>query len=251
MAGHSQFKNIMYRKGAQDKKRGKIFTKLGKEIVVAVKTSGADPDSNPRLRAALAEARANNMPKDNIDRAIKKATGSDATENYEEVRYEGYAHGGVGIIIEALTDNRNRTAPEVRAAFTKYGGSLGETGSLSFIFDRLGVITYNAQDINLEQFFEQAIDAGAQDIKEEDNHINVITTIEGLHGVLKNLTEASKLQPVTFNLQWLPKITINIEDENIANNVIKLINALEDIDDVQKVFANFDIAENILEKLAV
>ncbi|MDR2007669.1 MAG: YebC/PmpR family DNA-binding transcriptional regulator [Alphaproteobacteria bacterium] len=249
MAGHSQFKNIMFRKGAQDKKRSKLFTKLQKEITVAVKMGSADVASNPRLRGAIAEARANNMPKDNIERAIKKALSAGVGENYEEIRYEGYAVGGVAVIVEALTDNRNRTASEVRSWFTKLGGNLGENGSVNFMFDHLGFITFSKENLSFDKIFEIAIEAGAEDITEDEESFTVLTAIENLHAVANTLAEKLGKEYTSAYLGWKPKMDIPITDEKQATNVLRLIEELEDLDDVQKVFSNFDIAEEILQNL--
>ncbi len=249
MAGHSKFKNIMHRKGAQDRKKAKIFTKIIREITVAVKIGSADPESNPRLRSAIAEAKELNMPKDNIDRAIKKGSGVDQSENYEDITYEGYAIAGVAIMVEALTDNRNRTASEVRSTFSKNGGNLGADGSVAFMFDRFGIIHFNKDKLSFDNLFEASIDAGAEDVIEEDEYYVVKTKPDLLHAVVGVIVEKLKINPILANIQWEPKIEIKVEDLDNAKSIIKLIDALEDLDDVQKVFANFDIADEILEKL--
>ena len=246
MAGHSQFKNIMYRKGAQDAKRSKLFSKLAREITVAAKTGLADPNMNPRLRLAIQNARAENMPKDNIERAIKKAEGGDS-ENYEEVRYEGYGPGGVAVIVEALTDNRNRTAGVVRAAFTKQGGALGETNSVAFMFDRVGEIVYPAAVGDADTVLEAAIEAGAEDVQSDETGHVVTCAFEDLGEVSKGLEErlgaADSVKPM-----WKPK-TLTSLDEEKAGTLMKLIGILEDDDDVQNVYANFEVSEEVLGRL--
>lgn len=246
MAGHSQFKNIMYRKGAQDAKRAKVFTKLIREIVVAAKIN-SDPDSNPRLRSALAAARAANMPKDNIARAIKKAEGGDGGDSYEEVRYEGYGAGGVAVIVDVLTDNRNRTAAEVRAAFNKFGGSLGEMNSVGFMFDRLGEVSYPAEIASADDMFEAALEAGAQDVESSDDGHIVITAMDDFSSVRDALEERFG-EAAGAGLTWRPQTTVAI-DEGTAETLFRLIDALNDNDDVQRVSANFDVDDAVLAKL--
>ncbi|OSQ27610.1 YebC/PmpR family DNA-binding transcriptional regulator [Thalassospira sp. MCCC 1A03138] len=242
MAGHSQFKNIMHRKGAQDKKRAKIFTKLAREITVSAKISD-DINSNPRLRAAIAAARVQNMPKDNIDRAIKKATGAGEGDNYEEVRYEGYGTAGVAVIVEALTDNRNRTASEVRAAFAKSGGNLGETGSVGFMFNRLGEIVYPADKAGADEMFEAALEAGAANV-ESDNESHVIETeIEELNNVREALTEKFG-DPESAKLVFRAVTEADISIDQ-AQSIMKLVDALEDNDDVQNVWTNVNWTDEI------
>lgn len=241
MSGHSQFKNIMYRKGAQDAKRAKIFSKISREIIVAVKEGGTDPESNTRLRSALLDARAENMPKDNIDRAIKKAAGGDDTSNYQNVRYEGYGPGGVAIIVEGLTDNKNRTAPSVRSAFTKFGGSLGETNSVSFQFDHIGHIIYPKTVAEEEAIFEAAIDAGADDIVTEGEEYEISCDMGNLSAVRDALI--SKFgDPTEAKVIWRPKNTVPV-DKDTARSVLKLIDLLEDDDDVQYVVANYELPD--------
>lgn len=249
MAGHSKFKNIMHRKGAQDKKKAKIFTKIIREITVAVKLGSADPESNPRLRSAIAEAKELNMPKDNIDRAIKKGSGVDQNDNYEDITYEGYAVGGVAIIVEALSDNRNRTASEVRSTFSKNGGNLGADGSVAFMFDKLGIIHFAKDKLGFDALFEASIEAGAQDVVEEENYYVVKTIPEDLHLVNSSISNSLKITSSLANIQWEPKIEIKVEDVDNAKSIIKLIDVLEDLDDVQRVFANFDISDDIIAKL--
>ena len=246
MAGHSQFKNIMHKKGKQDARRAKIFSKLGREITVAAKMGMPDPAMNPRLRAAIIEARGENMPRDNIERAIKKAVGND-TENYEEVRYEGYGPGGVAVIIEALTDNRNRTAGEVRSFFTKSGGALAETGAVSFMFDRVGRIEFAAKVASEDAMMEAAIEAGAEDVTtSEDNH-EIFTALEGLREIAKTL-EAKFGEPRKASLIWRAQNNVPVDDET-GEKVLKLVDALDENDDVQNVYANFEISETLLAKL--
>lgn len=247
MAGHSQFKNIMYRKGAQDAKRAKVFTKIIRELTTSARMN-ADPDANPRLRQAIIAARGANMPKDTMDRAIKRGAGGEDDANYEEIRYEGYGPGGVAVIVEALTDNRNRTASDVRAAFTKYGGSLGETNSVNFMFDRIGVIVYPKSAGNYETFFEAALEAGAQNMEETDKGYEVESSLEGFAAVRDHLSTAFG-DPVSAALIWRPQTTTFV-DEDKASSLLKLIDVLEDNDDVQTVFANFEMSDEVMEKLA-
>jgi len=248
MAGHSKFKNIMYRKGAQDKKRSKMFSKFSREITVAAKMGGPELDSNPRLRLAVATARAQSMPKDNIDRAIQKATGGDA-ENYDEMRYEGYGPGGVGVIVETLTDNRNRTASDVRTIFGKAGGNLGESGSVGFMFDRVGEVVFTADVADADTVFEAALEAGADEVESDDENHVIYTESSDLHAVVSALTEALGQEPTSANLIWKPKEPI-VLDKDGAEKMMRLIDTLEDNDDVQTVFGNYDIPADVLEALA-
>ncbi len=246
MAGHSQFKNIMFKKGAKDAKRAKTFTKIAREIFVAAKAGGPDPQYNPRLRLAIQNAKAVSMPKDNIERSIKKAAGGDA-ESYEEIRYEGFGPGGVGVIVEILTDNRNRIAPEVRAAFSKYGGNLGETGSVSFMFQRVGSITYPASVASADAMLEAAIEAGAEDCQSSDESHEVTCAADDFAQVREALEE--KFGPAeSANIVWRPNNLTPIEGE-AAENLFKLIEVLEDNDDVQNVYANFEASDELMEKL--
>lgn len=248
MAGHSQFKNIMHRKGAQDAKRSKIFNKLAREITVAAKGGLPDPAANPRLRAAILAARAQNMPRDRIDRAIKQGTpggGDDA--NYEEVRYEGYGPGGVALIVEALTDNRNRTASEVRSSFTKYGGSLGETNSVSFMFNRVGAIYYPASAADADAMFEVALEAGADNVESDENGHEVTSTVENF-GAVRDALEAKFGGAESARLTWRPLNTV-APSEDAAASLLKLLDVLEDNDDVQVVEGNFDISDELMQKL--
>ncbi len=247
MAGHSQFKNIMYRKGAQDKKRASLFAKLGRELTVAAKMGGADPDANPRLRTAITTARAANMPKDNVERAVRKGAGAGEGEDYEEIRYEGYAPGGIAVIVEALTDNRNRTASEVRAAFSKHGGNLAETGAVSFMFDHVGEIRFALPVGSPDAMFEGALEAGASDVESDESGHTVTCAPDDLHSVVAAL-EKQFGAPETAKLVWRPQNTIPV-DEDAAGTLLKLLDMLDDSDDVQAVSANFEIDDDILARL--
>ena len=247
MAGHSKYKNIMYRKGAQDKKRSGMFSKLSREITVAAKMGLPDPDMNPRLRAAINAAKAQSMPKDNIQRSIDKAARGDA-ETYEEIRYEGFGPGGVSLIVEALTDNRNRTATNVRTAFAKNGGNLGASGSVSHAFDRVGLINYPATAGDGDKVFEAALDAGAEDVSSSDDGHEIWTEIGSLHEVTKAI-EPVLGEAEGAKLAWRPQVMIEV-GESDAGTLFKLIDALDDDDDVQTVWGNYDIPDEILEKLA-
>jgi YebC/PmpR family DNA-binding regulatory protein len=246
MAGHSQFKNIMHRKGRQDAAKSKLFSKLAREITVSAKLGLPDPTMNPRLRAAIIAARAENMPKDNIERAIKKAAGGDA-ETYDEIRYEGYGPGGVAVIVEVLTDNRNRTAGEVRAVFTKSGGNLAETGAVSFMFDRLGVVEYDAKVASADAMLEAAVEAGAEDVVSSESGHEIYSTPDSLHEVGKAL-EAKFGEPRKTALVWKPQNTVAVDDEQ-GEKLIKLIDSLNEHDDVQNVYANFDVSDALMAKL--
>ncbi|MBN9565302.1 MAG: YebC/PmpR family DNA-binding transcriptional regulator [Alphaproteobacteria bacterium] len=248
MAGHSQFKNIMHRKGAQDAKRGKIFTKIIREITVAVKEGGSDTNSNPRLRSALISARGANMPKDNVDRAIKRGEGNDDSANYSEVRYEGYGPSGTAFIVEALTDNRNRTASEVRAAFNKFNGSLGESNSVSFMFDRVGVVTYPQTSESADAFFEAGIECGADNVESNEHGHEIITTVE-MFSVVRDHFIKTFGDPQSAQLAWRPKTSTKVPDD-AAETLFKLIDVLEDNDDVQSVFSNYEVSDTIAQKLA-
>ena len=247
MAGHSQFKNIMHKKGRADKARSKLFSKLAREITVAAKLGMPDPAFNPRLRAAVLAARAENMPKDNIERAIKKSQGSES-ENYDQIRYEGYAPGGVAVIVEALTDNRNRTAGEVRSIFTKAGGNLAETGAVSFMFDHVGVVEYEANKADADTVLEAAIEAGADDvISNEDGH-QIFTATDSLAEVSKAL-EAKFGEPRKSAMMWKPQNTIAVDDE-AGEKILKLMDALDDSEDVQNVYANFEISDALMQRMS-
>ncbi len=256
MAGHSKWANIQHRKGRQDKARAKLFSRLSKEIMVAVKMGGADPDMNPRLRLAVANAKGQSMPKDNIERAISKAAGGDV-EEYFEIRYEGFGPAGVGVIVEASTDNKNRAAAEVRTAFSKNGGNMGETGSVSFMFDQVGEIRFPLSVADEEAMLEAAIEAGAEDVVQETE----LTDDDGepapehvIYCAREDLAEVSSALQERFgdaksaNIIWRPQNTIEVEGEKAAT-MMKLLEALEDLDDVQNVFANFDISEDEMAKL--
>jgi YebC/PmpR family DNA-binding regulatory protein len=247
MAGHSKFKNIQFRKGAQDKKRSKLFSKLAREITAAAKLGMPDPAMNPRLRTAVQAARAQNMPKDNIERAIKKSEEAGGA-NYEEVRYEGFGAGGVGVIVEALTDNRNRTASEVRSVFAKFGGNLGETGAVSFNFDKFGAIEFDAAKVSAETMLEAAIEAGAEDCESSAEGHVVYCHPDELHQVAKAL-EAKFGEPRSARILWRPKSTVPIGEE-AGQRLLRMIEGLEDSDDVQNVYANFEIADEVLERLS-
>ena len=246
MAGHSQFKNIMHKKGRADKARSKLFSKLAREITVSAKLGMPDPDFNPRLRAAILAAKAENMPKDNIERAVKKSQGGD-TETYDEIRYEGYAPGGVAVIVEALTDNNNRTAGEVRAIFTKAGGNLATTGAVSFMFDHLGVVEYDAKVATADQMLEAAIEAGAEDVISDENGHQIVTKTDTLHEVAKAL-EAKFGEPRKSGMMWKPQNTVAVDDE-AGEKIIKLMDALDDNDDVQNVYANFEMSDEDMAKI--
>ncbi|GGC37585.1 putative transcriptional regulatory protein R02753 [Novosphingobium marinum] len=246
MAGHSKFKNIMHRKGAQDKKRSAMFSKLSREITVAAKTGMPDPDMNPRLRLAVNNAKAQSMPKDNIQRAIDKATANEG-DDYEELRYEGYGPGGVALIVEALTDNRNRTATNVRTAFSKNGGNLGASGSVSHGFERVGLIVYPASIGGEEKVLEAAMEAGAEDIQSGEDEHEIWTAADDLHEVASSL-EKSLGEAETVKLAWRPNLTVEVA-EGDAQTLFKLIDALDDDDDVQTVWGNYDVSDEVMEKL--
>ncbi|RZO30671.1 MAG: YebC/PmpR family DNA-binding transcriptional regulator [Rhodospirillaceae bacterium] len=249
MAGHSKFKNIMHRKGAQDAKRAKVFTKVGREITVAVKSSGEpDPEKNPRLRGAVAAARAVNMPNDRIKRAIQSAIGGGDGAEFVEMRYEGYGPAGVAVIVEALTDNKNRTAADVRSYFNKFGGNLGETGSVSFNFTRGGLISYAAEAADADTMMEAAIEAGADDVESSDDGHEILTTTEDFL-VVREALETALGAPEEAKIGWKPNISVEL-DVDKASTMLKLIDTLEDHDDVQAVFYNADISEEVMEKLS-
>jgi YebC/PmpR family DNA-binding regulatory protein len=247
MAGHSQFKNIMHRKGRQDAVRSKLFGKLAREITVAAKLGLPDPDMNPRLRAAIIAARAENMPKDNIERAIKKAQGGDG-ENYDEVRYEGYGPGGVAVIVEALTDNRNRTASDVRSVFSKNGGNLAETGAVSFMFDHVGLVEFAPEVADAETMFEAALDAGADDVVSSEGGHEIYVTQDRLRDIAKAL-ETKFGEPRKAALVWKPQNTLPLQDLE-GEKLLRLIESLEDHDDVQHVYANFEVSDALLAKMS-
>jgi YebC/PmpR family DNA-binding regulatory protein len=247
MAGHSQFKNIMYRKGAQDAKRAKLFTKLIREMTAAARLGLPDPAANPRLKAAIQAARQANMPKDTIERAVKKGAGGDDGTVFEEVRYEGYGPGGVAVILDALTDNRNRTVAEIRSAFSKAGGALAEAGSVAFMFDRIGQIVYPVAIGGAEAMFEAALEAGAENVESDDASHEIDTTAEDFIAVRDRL-EARFGAPERARLGWRARTSVPVDEAN-AEALFKLLDALEDNDDVQAVFANYEVADTVLEKL--
>jgi YebC/PmpR family DNA-binding regulatory protein len=246
MAGHSQFKNIMHRKGRQDAQKSKLFGKLAREITVAAKLGTPDPNMNPRLRAAIIAARQENMPKDNIERAVKKALGNDG-ENYDEIRYEGYGPGGVAVIVEALTDNRNRAASDIRSFFTKSGGNLGETGSVSFMFDRTGIIEYDRSVADDDAVLDAAIEAGADDVVSGEGGHEIYASTEGYRDVAKAL-EAKFGEPRKAALIWKPQNTVAVDDET-GEKLLKLMDLLNEHDDVQHVYANFEVSDALMAKM--
>jgi len=248
MAGHSQFKNIMYRKGAQDAKRAKVFTKIIRELTVAAKTGQADPNANPRLRAAITAARQANMPRDTMERAIKRGAGGEDSNNYDEVRYEGYGPSGIAIIIEALTDNRNRTASEIRTLFAKAGGNLGETNSVSFMFERKGVIVYAAKAASADAMFEAGLEAGADNVESDATSHEVTCAVDDFSTV-RDALEKKFGEAQEAKLQWRPVNTTMVEGD-AADSLMKLIDALEDNDDVQNVYANYEVSEETLQRLS-
>lgn len=245
MSGHNKWSSIKHKKGATDAKRGKIFTRIVKEIILAAKSSG-DPDMNPRLRTAIAAAKENNMPKDNIERAIKRGTGEIEGAAYEEITYEGYGHNGVGIVVEAMTDNKNRTVAEIRHAFSKYGGSMAESGSVAWNFEQKGFMNVPAVGIDEDEFMMQALEAGAEDVELNDEYFDIYTSPGDFHSVITNLEKMG--YPVkNAELTRVPKNTINADE--VASKLMKLIDYLEDLDDVQKVYANFELSDEVMEKL--
>ncbi len=248
MAGHSQFKNIMHRKGAQDIKRGRIFAKIIREITVSARLGLPDPAFNPRLRSAMIAARQQNMPKDTIDRAIKKATGAGGENDYVEMRYEGYGPAGVAVIVESLTDNKNRTASEVRTAFAKSGGALGETNSVAFMFSRLGVVRYGASAADEDTMLEAAIEAGAENVESGPDGHEITVPVEDFLAV-RDALEARFGVADLAKLEWRPNMSVALDEEKAAS-VLKLLDVLEDNDDVQNVYANFDIPDAVMAKLS-
>jgi YebC/PmpR family DNA-binding regulatory protein len=249
MAGHSQFKNIMHRKGAQDARRARQFAKLIREITVSARQGQADPAFNPRLRAAVVAARQANMPKDTVDRAIKKATGGAGGDDYVEVRYEGYGPSGVAVIVEALTDNRNRTASDVRSAFSKHGGALGETNSVSFMFNRLGLIRYPAAAASEDAMLEAAIEAGADNVESDAEAHEVTCAVDDFFAV-RDALDARFGPPESARLDWRPTTQVTVEEEDRAGGLLRLLDALEDNDDVQNVYANCDIPDAVMQRLS-
>ncbi len=247
MAGHSKWANIQHRKGAQDKKRGQIFSKLSKEITVAAKMGGADPNMNPRLRLAIQNAKGQSMPKNNIETAIQKGVGAGEGDDYEEIRYEGYASGGVAVIVEVLSDNRNRAATDMRTIFSKNGGNLGETGSVGFMFDRVGEIFYPADKASADQMFEAAVEAGAENV-ESDESGHIIYTADTDFASVRDALEKKYDDAERAGLIWKPNLMVDV-DMDKAQSVLKLVDALEDNDDVQSVTTNMDASDEVMEKL--
>ena len=248
MAGHSQFKNIMYRKGAQDAKRAKVFAKLIRELTVATRGGLSDPSMNPRLRTAVSASKAANMPKDTMERAIKRGAGADEGENFEEIRYEGYGPGGVALIVEALTDNRNRTASDVRSAFSKFGGTLGETNSVSFQFTRVGAIRYPPDAGSADEMLEAAIEAGADECDSDETGHELTCAPDDFNEVREAL-EKQLGTAMSAELAWKPNTTVEVNEEQ-AETLFKLIEALDENDDVQKVAANFEVSSQVMERLS-
>ncbi|OUX44921.1 MAG: YebC/PmpR family DNA-binding transcriptional regulator [Rhodobacterales bacterium TMED271] len=247
MAGHSKWANIQHRKGRQDAARSKLFSKLSKEITVAAKMGDPDPDKNPRLRLAVREAKSNSVPKDVIDRAIKKSQSADF-ENMDEIRYEGYASGGIAVIVEALTDNRNRTASNVRSLFTKYGGNLGESGAVGFLFDQCGLIAFDLKELSEDEVFEKVIEAGADDVEFFDQRAFVYCPTEELN-TIANFMETSGFEDISSKIIWKAKEPLKIGFEQLQK-VAKLIEALEDDEDVRSVTSNFEASDEDLEALS-
>ncbi len=248
MSGHSKWHSIKHRKGAVDARRGKVFTKLIKEITVATRLSGKDPDSNPRLRTAIAAARAENMPKENIDRAVKKGTGELEGTYYEEVTYEGYGPGGVAVLVEVLTDNRNRAVADVRHIFERHGGGLGAAGCVSWMFAQKGLIVFRKDQVDEERLFEVALDAGAEDIKEGENEFEVITEPSSFEQV-KTGVDTAGLSYTLAEITMVPKTTVNLDGKN-AQQMLTLMELLEDTEDVNHVYANFDIPDEVMEAIS-
>ena len=248
MSGHSQFKNIMYRKGAQDAKKARVFAKLARDITIAAKSGMPEPDKNPRLRLAIQAARAESMPKDNIERAIAKASQTAGGADYVSMRYEGFGPGKVAIIVEAMTDNKNRTAGNVRTIFGKRGGSMGETGSVAFNFERIGFIQYPLATADADKMFEAALEAGANDVVTDEEHHDIETLPDDLNTVTESLEKVFGT-PSASRLEWKPTVTTEITDEETARKLLDFIDALEDDDDVQKVYHNAEISDAIMEKL--
>ncbi len=244
MAGHSQFKNIMHRKGAQDAKRGKVFTKLIRELTTAAKMGVPDPAANPRLRAAIQASRAANMTRETMERAIKRGAGGEASENYEEIRYEGYAPGGVAVIVEALTDNRNRTAGEVRTIFSKAGGALGESNSVAFTFERLGEIAFPLSVGDADAMMEAAVEVGANDVLHDDDGHQILTRVEDFQ-VVRDALEKRFGEAKSARLVWKPLNTVPVDAET-AQSMLRMLETLEDLDDVQQVYANFEISDAVM-----
>lgn len=248
MSGHSKWHSIKHRKGVVDAKRGKVFTKLIKEITVAARLGGKDPDSNARLRTAIAAAKAENMPKENIDRAIKKGTGELEGTHYEEVTYEGYGPGGVAVLVEVLTDNKNRAVADVRHLFERYGGSLGAAGCVAWMFSQRGLIVFRKDEIDEERLLEVALEAGAEDIKEDEKEFEVITEPSSFEN-LKTALENAGLNYMLAEITMIPKKTVNLDGKN-AQQMLTLMELLEDSDDVNHIYANFDIPDEVMEAIS-
>lgn len=249
MSGHSKWANIKHRKGAADAKRGKVFTKLIKEITVAARMGGGDPAANPRLRTAIAAAKAVNMPKDNVERGIKKGTGELEGVNYEEILYEGYGPGGVAVLVECMTDNRNRTVADVRMIFSKANGNLGESGCVAYMFDRKGSILFDKEEVDEEKLMEIALEAGADDVVDDGSVFQVLTAPEDFEAVREAL-ETEGLAFIEANLAMIPQNVIEVTDEKTAGQLLRLLDNLEDNEDVQNVHANFDISDEIMEAIS-
>ena len=249
MAGHSKFKNIQHRKGAQDKKRAKVFTKLVREIITAAKIGGADPTSNPRLRNSISAARSYNLPKERIDRALAQASEPTSDNDYMEIRYEGFLPGGIAIIVETLTDNKNRTVSDVRSCFSKYGGNLGESGSVSFMFEHLGKIVYPLLVAGSDQILDAAIEIGVKDVISDESEHTIYTEVESFSETLEYFSKIFDT-PIESELEWKALNTILVEDEEKAIKLFKLIDTLEENDDVQKVFGNYELSEELYKKFS-
>ncbi|MBT8407125.1 MAG: YebC/PmpR family DNA-binding transcriptional regulator [Deltaproteobacteria bacterium] len=248
MSGHSKWHSIRHKKGATDAKRGKIFSRLNKELMVAARMGGGDPSANPRLRQAIAAAKSENMPKDNIERAIKKGTGELEGVNYEEYIYEGYAPGGVALLIEVMTDNKNRAAADIRYVFNKRGGSLGEAGCVAWMFEKKGLIIFDQNQVAEDEVLEVALEAGADDVITTEDQYEVHTELSAFESV-KQAFDDQELRYTMAEITMMPQNTVNIDDESVAAQVLKLMEAIEDADDVQKVYANFDIPDKILQRI--
>jgi YebC/PmpR family DNA-binding regulatory protein len=249
VSGHSKWSTIKRKKGANDAKRGKIFTKLIKEITIAAKMGGGDPEGNPRLRSAITVAKSENMPKDNIDRAIKKGTGDLEGAVYEEILYEGYGPGGVAVLVETMTDNKNRTVADIRHYFAKSGGNLGESGCVAWMFDKKGSISVDKEGIAEEELMEIALEAGAEDVVEEEDSFQILTAPESFNDVVEQL-EKTGIKFTEATIAMIAKNTIDVSEEKAARSLLRLLDNLEDHDDVQKVHANFDIADELMEQLS-
>ncbi len=249
MSGHSKWSTIKRKKGANDARRGKIFTRLIKEITVAARSGGGDPEGNPRLRTAIAAAKSENMPKDNITRAIKKGTGEIAGEVYDEILYEGYGPGGVAVLVECLTDNRNRTVADVRHYFSKNNGNLGESGCVNWMFEKKGLILVDKEGVSEEELMDMALEAGADDVVEEESEFQILTTVDGFEDV-RGALEEKGVSFLDASISMIPQNTVEVTEEKTAKSLLKLMESLEDHDDVQNVFSNFDIDDALMEQLS-